>query len=83
MNLRSTVDLIKTTPDGVNSAQSLSPASSPLSSVHSSDDTEMPNNNISSNPFAFTCIPHTKWISCIIENAVDVPMAQVVRKPII
>ena len=84
MRLRSTENLIKTAPmDDIESVHSISYASSPITSAASTDDTEVSRFDNMCQSITFTCIPHSRWLVCVINDAVDVPLARLVKKPVI
>ena len=83
MRLRSTENLIKTPPmDDIESVHSIS-ASSPITSAASTDDTEVSRFDNMCQSITFTCIPHSRWLVCVINDAGDVPLARLVKKPVI
>lgn len=69
--------------DDIESVHSISYASSPITSAASTDDTEVSRFGNMCQSIAFTCIPHSRWLVCVINDAVDVPLARLVKKPVI
>lgn len=69
--------------DDTESVHSISSASSPITSAASADDTVVSRFDNTCESIAFTCIPHSRWLACVINDAVDVPLARLVKKPVI